>query len=58
MNDLYFELPHIDENFVSGLSTLDTSKATGLGGVGPRFLKLSFGIIIIRYYYQKFNCYC
>ena len=37
-----FDLPDIDESFVYNfLSTLDTSKATGLDGVGPRLLKLS-----------------
>ena len=45
-DDAYFNLPDIDESFVySFLSTLYISKAIGLGGVGPRFLKLSSGII-------------
>ena len=45
-DDVNFELPNIDENFIFGfLSTLDTSKATGLDDVGPRLLKLSSGII-------------
>ena len=40
------DLPDIDKNFVYRfLSSLDTSKATGLDGIGPRLLKLSSGII-------------
>ena len=45
-DDVLFELPEIDENFVfKYLSTLDTSKATGLYGIGSKLLKLSSGII-------------
>ena len=45
-DDASFCLPDIDESFVFNfLSTLDISKATGLDSVGPRFLKLSSGII-------------
>lgn len=44
--NVHFELPEIDETFVFNfLSSLDTSKATGLDGVGPRLLKLSAGVI-------------
>ena len=43
---MIFELPAIEENFVfKYLSTLETSKATGLDDIGPRLLKLSSGII-------------
>ena len=45
-DNVVFELPEIDENFVFRyLSTLDVSKATGLDGIGPKLLKLSSGII-------------
>ena len=45
-DNVIFELPEIDENFVFRyLSTLDVSKATGLDGIGPKMLKLSLGII-------------
>ena len=45
-DNVIFELPEIDENFVFRyLSTLDVSKATGLDGIGPKMLKLSSGII-------------
>ena len=38
--NLVFDLPYIDQNFVYNfLSSLDTSKATGLDGIGPRLLK-------------------
>ena len=41
-DNVIFELPEIDENFVFRyLSTLDVSKATGLDGIGPKMLKLS-----------------
>ena len=44
--NVIFELPAIEENFVfKYLSTLDTSKATGLDGIGPRLLTISSRII-------------
>ena len=43
--DISFELPEIREHFVfTFLSSLDTSKATGLYCVGPRLLKLSTSV--------------
>ena len=55
-DNVIFELPEIDENFVIRyLSTLDVSKATGLYGIGPKMLKLSSGIITksIKYIVNK-----
>ncbi|MEW8542134.1 MAG: endonuclease/exonuclease/phosphatase family protein, partial [Candidatus Thiodiazotropha sp.] len=55
-DNIVFDLPNIDQNFVySFLSTLDTSKATGLDGIGPKLLKLSSGVIStsIAYIVQK-----
>ena len=44
--NVIFELPAVEENFVfKYLSTLDTSKATGLDGIGPRLLKPSSEIM-------------
>ena len=44
--NIVFDLPNIDQNFVYNfLSSLDTSKATGLDGIGPRLLKISSGVI-------------
>ena len=45
-DNVVFELPEIDENFVfKYLSALDTSKATGLDVNRPKLLKLSSEII-------------
>ena len=55
--NVIFELPAIEENFVfKYLSTLDTSKATGLDGIGPRLLKLSSGIITKSITYTVNKC--
>ena len=44
--NIVFDLPYIDQNFVYNvLSSLDTSKATGLDGIGKRILKISSGVI-------------
>ena len=56
-DNVIFELPEIDENFVfMYLSTLDVSKATGLDGIGPKMLKLSSGIITKRFTYIVNKC--
>lgn len=45
-DNVVFDLPDIDENFVHRfLSSLDTTKATGLDGIGAKLLKLSSGVI-------------
>ena len=55
--EMIFELPAIEENVVfKYLSTLDTSKATGLDGIGPRLLKLSSGIITKSITYIANRC--
>ena len=54
--NVQFEFFEIDEHFVyTFLSSLDTSKVTGLDGIGPRILKLSSRIITksITYIAQK-----
>ena len=44
-NDL-FQIPFISESFVmKELNSLDSTKSTGLDGLGPRFLKVSSNII-------------
>ena len=56
-DDVHFELPELDENFVfKFLSTLDISKATGLDGIGPKFLKISSGIFTKSITYIVNNC--
>lgn len=56
-DNVYFELPELDENFVFRfLSTLDVSKATGLDGIGPKLLKLSSGIITKSITYVANKC--
>ena len=45
-NDVYFEIPKINCSFVSSfLLSLDGTKSTGLGGIGPRLLKLAPNIL-------------
>ena len=44
--DAYFDIPVINVGFVKKyLSSLDTTKFTGLDGIGPKFLKLAQDIL-------------